>query len=346
MKEYFFLVMTDRKTGPGDRVAAGVLYFVSILYAMVMRFRGRMYKRGFFKVRKAAVPVISVGNITLGGTGKTPFVAFLADRLTALGMKPAVLTRGYGDDEHRMLRDDIPDVPVVVGSNRVRNAEKAVRLGANILIMDDGFQHRRLGRDLDIVLLDSAKPFGNGYVFPRGTLREPQDAIRRADVVVLSKCDKIPEGTDLKKIAGNLDIRQGVPVIAIKYKAKFLSDVTGAVYPAENFKGKKVCIVSGIADPEYFGSMVGKTGAIIESERYFMDHHAYTQNDVNEILRMCVRNEADAVIVTAKDYVKLRKLDLSELESKLFVLKISVDITQGEEVFSAGLNSLIHASRS
>ncbi len=189
-------IVSGRRRGPVAAVLRGALGLAEPCYAAAVRWRNRRYDRGAATVHRVGVPVLSVGNLTLGGTGKTPMVRWLAQWFHNRGARVAVVSRGYGakvgnaNDEALELRRLLPDVPHLENPDRVAAAREAVAtLGCQAILLDDGFQHRRIARDLDIVLLDALAPFGFGHVFPRGTLREPLAGLRRADAVVLSRAD-------------------------------------------------------------------------------------------------------------------------------------------------------------
>ena len=341
LKKYMLSVMKDECGGILSLIIKAFLTVLSWGYRIAIGIVDWSYRTGIRRQYSSGMPTISVGNITLGGTGKTPFTIFLADLLLTKGLKPAVLTRGYGKDECRMLSDELADVPVFVGQDRVRGAKCARRDKRDVLILDDGFQHRRLSRDLDIVLFDSVSMAGNGRLFPRGVLREPVDSIKRADMFVLTKTDMAD--TEGKEEAVKLlnDTAPGKPVIMARHRPAFLADVTGAASAVEELNGKRICLVSGIADPAYFSFMVENLGGRIVERFDYSDHHNYMQKDVRDILKSCHTSDVENIIVTKKDFVKLRDLDISYIEDKLYVLNIVMDIVDGKEFLVAGLNSII-----
>ena len=197
-QSYLRLIRGETR-GAAAVIARGGLGAAAALYAVGAGVRNLAFDRGWKRVERASIPVVSIGNITLGGTGKTPMVEWTARRLRSSGPRVAILSRGYAggsglNDEGRLLDDNLPDVPHLQGADRVRSARVAVEeLESQIVVLDDGFQHRRLHRDLDIVLLDALDPFGRHRLFPRGLLREPVASLRRADVVVLSRADLVPD---------------------------------------------------------------------------------------------------------------------------------------------------------
>ena len=341
IKTYFVSLMKDERSGTVDAVIKVLLKVLSFVYTVAVNIVDRAYKAGIRRKYRVRVPVVSVGNITLGGTGKTPFTIFLADHFLNKGMNPAVLTRGYGKDESRMLRDELPDVPVIVGQDRVKSARWAIEQGRDVLILDDGFQHRRIARDLDVLMLDSVSLFGNGSLFPRGVLREPVSSLERADIIALTKVDRV--GVDRRNdILQRLrDLAPGKPVILTRHRPSCIIDVTGAAYSAESVVGDKVMLVSGIVDPDYLAFLVKKLGAEVVARMDYTDHHRYTQWDVKEMISKYAESGAEKIIITKKDHVKIKDLDISRVEDKLFVLDVVIDIVEGKEKLIAGLNSVI-----
>ncbi|HEY4234670.1 MAG TPA: tetraacyldisaccharide 4'-kinase, partial [Lacipirellulaceae bacterium] len=196
----FHDIVSGRRRGAGPSLARGLMRLAEVPYTLAVRTRNRRYDRGSAAVERVNVPVVSVGNLTLGGTGKTPMVKWLAGWFTERGLRVAIVSRGYGaaagsqNDEAREVAQALPNVPHVQTPDRVAGARRAIdEFGSQLILLDDGFQHRRLARDLDIVLLDATEPFGFGHVFPRGTLREPIEGLRRAGVVCLSRSDLLDE---------------------------------------------------------------------------------------------------------------------------------------------------------
>jgi len=355
LRQYIHDLMHDSENGllsrgPLDvckhltgQVVKPCLLILSYAYSLLVKAHYFFYKVNLLKSYKSQIAVISVGNITLGGTGKTPFTIMLAERLTQKNKKKtSVLIRGYGEDEWKMLEDKLGKhgIKVFVGRDRVKYAKLALQYGACSLILDDGFQHHRLRRDLDIVLLDSTNPFGNRRLFPRGILREPLDSLRRADIVVLTKVDKAKENIpaiadEIKKIA------PGKTIIKAIHKPKDLFDIrTGGEKELAFIAGKKVCMLSAICDASYFKHTVEMSRVRIGLEFTFPDHYPYRMRDLNRIFKECKRENIDTIITTEKDAVKLKKLTLTESEFKILALRIELEIIEGEEELDDGLHRL------
>ena len=345
IKLYMLSIMKGKRKGFFALIVKGVMRFFSWFYALAIGIVDWAYRSGLRRIHKVGAPVVSVGNITLGGTGKTPFTIFLARYLSEKGEKPAVLIRGYGDDERKMLRDELPDVPVFIGQDRVKSAMSALTDKRNVIILDDGFQHRRIDRDLNIVMLDSESLLEEGLLFPRGTLREPLASLERSDILVLSKIDKVDDEGKSKILRKLKDIAPDKLVVTARHRIAYLNDVTGAVYSVESLAGQNVCLVSGIADPDYFAGCVKELGAVIASRYDYVDHYDYRQRDIDRITADVWSKKLERVITTKKDYVKMQRLDLSRLEEKLFIMDMEMDIVEGKEDLIGRLNSVVSSKR-
>jgi tetraacyldisaccharide 4'-kinase len=236
---------------------------------------------------RAGVPVICIGNITVGGTGKTPMAGWVVEVLKKAGKHPAILTRGYGGDEPRLLEK--LGVPVIAEPDRVRGAALARGKGADVLVMDDGFQHLRLARDLDIVLVDATDPWGGGHLLPWGRLREPREALGRAQAVVITRIDQAPETVSR--------IREEVARLA---PSALLAEAVHDPVGGEDLSGKKVLAVCGIGNPEAFRRTLESLGAQV-TLKVFPDHHRYTTADVAAVNTL----DAGTVVMTEKDAAKL-----------------------------------------
>ncbi|MCM8790940.1 MAG: tetraacyldisaccharide 4'-kinase [Candidatus Omnitrophica bacterium] len=343
MVNFIYSLMTDKRKGVIFAPLKAALYILSILYAMAIFARRLLYRFKILKSHSVPIKVISVGNLTLGGTGKTPFTIALAGILeNELKRSAAVLIRGYGWDEQALLKKNMPDIPVLVGEDRAKSAHKAIRLyGSQFAILDDGFQHWELKRDLDIVLVDARNPFGNGRLFPRGVLREPLSALKRAHVVVLTKVNKASP-SHLEALRSRIRaINSHVVFLEAVHRPKYLYDPKARKNRDIFFaKGKKVILVSSIGDPEYFEETAKDLGAVVLEHISFGDHHNYTLRDVETIIRRCGGRSLDFLITTEKDAVKFARMSFSFGAYTMMQLAIEMEITAGKELLVARLNSL------
>lgn len=337
-KRYIYDLMRDKRNDLLSRAIKTLLLLTSYLYGLLVRCNNFFYRISILKSHKAPVTVISVGNITLGGTGKTPFVIMLSKRVK----KPAVLIRGYGEDEWKMLEDKLGKLggKVFVGKDRVKTAKEAIRDGADVIILDDGFQHRRLKRDLNIALIDSANPFGNRRLFPRGILREPISGLKRADIIVLTKSDMakgyIPEIEDeIKKLA------PGKPIIRAFHRPTKLFELWGGGEEGISFlHNKRICVFSAICDSLYFKHTAETIGARVLLEFVFPDHYNYKRHDLERIFAKCKTEKIDTVVTTEKDAVKLKNLRFAEEGIRVMALAIELEVTEGDKELDASLYRL------
>ena len=315
------------------------------LYRLGVSARNRAFDRGWKATHRAGVPVVSVGNLTLGGTGKTPMVEWIGRWYRARGVRVAILSRGYGDtsgmnDEGRVLEENLPDVPHLQSPDRVALARTAVEeLESEALILDDGFQHRRLARDLDIVLLDALDPFGLGRIFPRGLLREPIDSLRRADLVVLSRADLVDEATR-RSIRARAEGRAGpFRWVEARHAPLDLVDAEGRSFPLSDAAGRKVAAFCGIGNPEGFRRTLGGLGLDLAGFRAFADHHPYTGPDVGDLASWARETGSELALTTQKDLVKLRALRLGPIP--LLALRIGLEVMDGLETLTEALSKSI-----
>ena len=263
---------------------------------------------------RAPVPVISVGNITAGGTGKTPCVVAMAEWLAAAGVRPGVVMRGYRavaggpNDEERLIRETVPSAIVRANPDRRIAIAEAVAEGAGAIILDDGFQHLRVARDLDIVLVDATAPFGGGSVLPAGLLREPPEALAVAGAIVITRSDQVPAEA-LRALEGELDrLAPAVPRFRAVHQPAGLATLGGGAMPLSDLAGARVLCACAIARPEAFIQTVRTLGAEIGGECLFPDHHAFDVADAARMQADMHRCGARAIVLTAKDAVKLRLL--------------------------------------
>ena len=331
------------------------LYLPACLYSIIVRIRARLYQCGMLKTRRLPCKVISIGNLAAGGTGKTPFTIYLCGLLKDKGFKPAVVIRGYkgasegstcvvsdgknilmspfdAGDEAVLLSRSLTGVPVVMGSNRYEAGILAVdRFGADVVVLDDGYQHLALQRDLNILLMDAAHPFGNGHTLPLGYLREPGSAAGRADIIVLTRC----EGVDLKTPG----LPTGVPVAMAAYRQSSIYDIynNNVVAPGE-LTGKCIMPVAAVADPASFSLIMNGLNAKILKGKFYPDHHSYSHSDLTEIEAEATRDGADFILVTEKDAVKLTTLRPSKLP--ILAVAIQIQIVAGNDLLDNLVNNL------
>ncbi len=294
------------------------------LYGLATRLRARAYRSGMLPSHQLPVPVVSVGNLTFGGTGKTPTVVALVRDLVRRGRHPGVLTRGYrrqGDapvllvgpdpgvavattgDEPAELARRLPGVPVAVDADRVRGAAAALAMGADILLLDDGFQHLRLQRDLDLVLIDAGDPWGGGALPPRGRLREPADALARASAVLLTKLPSPPDAVAAGIEERVRELAPGTPVLWSRMVPRSVRTPEEALQP-DALAGRRVLAFAGLGRPRGFSALLEEAGAQVVASRWFPDHHAYSSADLEEVTS-AARYHGAVPVTTVKDAVKL-----------------------------------------
>lgn len=349
MEETWLAIVRGERRGPLAFAARFGLRLASWPYRLGVGWRNGCYNRRWKTVHRAAVPVISVGNLSLGGTGKTPLVEYVARFYREIGIRVAVLSRGYGarpgrderNDEAMILEENLPDVPHYQDPDRVSSAARAVEESeSELLVLDDGFQHRRLHRELDVVVIDATRPPSGDYLFPRGTLREPADGLHRAGAIVLTRCDQVSQ-RDLDAIHGWLDRRApGKPIAATEHRPIEL--LGGAEpEPVESLRGRAVGAFCGIGNPAGFRRTLEGLGTRVVDLRAFRDHHGYSRADVEDLARWAAGLPADALVLTTqKDWVKLR---IGELAGRpLRAVRIGLAFRQGQREFDEALRRVVH----
>jgi tetraacyldisaccharide 4'-kinase len=361
-------VIFGRRRGLGAFLARLVLRGFSWLYGFIVRLRLRAFRRNWKHQSHLGTMVVSVGNLTVGGTGKTPVVELLARTLRDRGRQVAVLSRGYksrkldrlqewpgltddereelpkivsdgadillgsahAGDEPYMLAKNLPGVPVIVDRDRVNGGKFAVgELGCDTLILDDGLQYLRLDHEIDIVLVDQNAPFGTRALLPRGSLREPPRNLCRASYIMLTKCEGPTDPSLLQRIR---KFNPTAEIIETTHAPKYLQRVFGNGRLAlENLEDRYVAAISGIAVPESFERLLDKLGANVEFHRTFADHHAFSQRDVDRFMRRCLERDIDLIVTTEKDAVRFPKPD--EMDVDIYFLRIEVEILSGLDVW-------------
>jgi len=342
-------------SGQSKGFIASVLRFLlgiaAIGYLLAVRFRNMLYSKGLLKMHKVDATVLCVGNITVGGTGKTPLVVWLC-KLIAQQYKYAILTRGYKAtqnhiDEPAMLAESCPEAEVIVNPDRVAGATEAIeKYTADVLVMDDGFQHRRLARDLDIIAIDATQPFGFGKLLPAGLLREPVSSLNRANAAVITRCDQVTEVqlSELEQIlrATNPDMviakSTHTPVYA---KSKDNEEIS-----IGQLKGKKIFAFCGIGNPDAFLNTVNNLGANVAGSKIYDDHYHYTNASLAEISEHGKELDVDLILTTQKDWTKvISKLELQNSKSKSYPpfahLKIEIKFLAGQDKLTALINDVL-----
>lgn len=344
----FHDIVSGKRRDLTAAVSRAILRLASIPYGASVRRRNRRFDRGKRPVFQAACPVVSVGNITLGGAGKTPMVEWLARWLRARRVRVAILSRGYGaekgavNDEALELEERLPDVPHLQNRDRVASAQIAVEeLASQFLLLDDGFQHRGLARDLDLVLIDALSPFGYGRLFPGGALREPLSGLSRADVIGLSRADAV---TAKERQAIRDKVARHAPNadwIELSHRPLELICWRGKPQPLAAFAGRRVAAFCGIGNPDGFLHTLTSSGFEVAGFRTFPDHHPYGKQDVAllEAWGKSLPADTACLLCTHKDLVKLQTRQLGG--RPLFALKIGIEITQGQELLEKRLQALL-----
>lgn len=323
------------------------LLLLSFVYGMVICLRNWLYDTGLRAERNVERPVISVGNLTVGGTGKTPTTEWLVRWFIERGSRPAILSRGYcskegRNDEALLLATRLPDVPHRQHPNRFRAALDAIQLdAANVLVLDDGFQHRRLARFGDIVLIDATCPFGYGHLLPRGLLREPKRSLRRADAIVITRSDLVNQ-TELDALQRRLDqIAPGVPQTTSRHVPTSLVPYPqGIPQPPEFLSGKHVGLFCSIGNPTAFRQTVEMLGASVVWTAEFPDHHWFTDADIEQIVRS--DTPVQVFVTTEKDAAKLNGHWPSSVT--LMVLHVEIELLSGKEALLGLLEEALQAS--
>lgn len=323
--------------------------FISFFYLLGHHFRLWAYRWGIFPRRSLDCRVISVGNLTLGGTGKTPFVMMIAEILRGNGFKPAILTRGYGGksnkpvnvvcdgkeiflspewvgDEAVMMAEKLKNVPILTGADRFQTGRYALEnFGIDTLILDDGFQHLALRRDLDILLCDHQRPLGNNYLFPAGELREPASETRRADMVCFTHYSGGP-------IKFSSQFLGSIPQIKTHLRLDSIINMeNGDVCDAEVLKSQPVVAFCGIANPEGFRQILQDAQVQLKVFKAFPDHHEYSLNDIKELESIASQEGGKFILVSEKDAVKLKDMKFS---LPFFKVVIDLEILEGREIFN------------
>ena len=365
----------DRDQPVRVRLLLAVLKALSVVFAGIVGTRYFLYRIGILRRFPLGVQVVSIGNVTAGGTGKTPVTEIFARTLAAEGRKVAILSRGYrrkeapwwvrmftqvvtpplvvsdgrhvlidsaeGGDEPYMLASNLPGVAVVVDRDRVKAGRYAVkRLGCDTIILDDGFQYQKLKHAIEVVLVDATNPFGNGNMLPRGILREPARNLKHADIIFLTKCsgDVSAVRDEIRRLNGTAEI------VECTHAPKMLRDVwSREEFPLSWLQGKTTCTLSGIASPKGFENSLRRLGArVVWCERY-ADHHRYNSSEILYALNRTADMGADALVTTEKDAVRFPRLETAPV--RCLYLRVAIEILSGAESFDQIINRICFRRR-
>ncbi|MGA0849293.1 MAG: tetraacyldisaccharide 4'-kinase [Chthoniobacterales bacterium] len=366
-ERYAVDVILERREGGRANALKFVLGGFSRLYERAVQTRLGLYRRRLLRAQELGCPVVSIGNLTVGGTGKTPVAEMLARELQKRGRRVAILSRGYksvprpfmqrlknklfkhldlfpprivsdghkvlldsrraGDEPH-MLAKNLPGVCVLVDKDRVKSGLHALRhFDSDLLLLDDGLQYQRLRHRIDVVLVDRQAPFGNEHLLPRGTLREPPRNLRRASYIIVTKCGPEPDEALLRRLR---KLNRTAAIIECNHAPRHWEDLrTGQKFPLEHLRGRHVGAMSGIARPESFEEGVRELGAIVEISKAFADHHRFTKKEILRFLEWCDRRSLDALVTTEKDAVRFPDIDNPPVP--MLFLRVEIEILRGRE---------------
>lgn len=375
-EQFVLEAIFEKRRGKRANLLRGFLFLLSKSFEGLVSLRRFLYKYRIFRDHTLGCLVVSVGNLTVGGTGKTPVVEKFARALAQKGRKVAILSRGYksaprptwqrillwvtryekripprvvsdgqnllldseqAGDEPYMLASNLPDVVVLVDKDRVKSGRYAIeRFKADTLVLDDGFQHWRLKSRLNLVLVDRHYPFGNNHLLPRGTLREAPTALKRASHVFITKSN----GTGSVELRERIkSINAGAQIIECTHHPLYLQNVfTGERKPLEFLKHLKVAALSGIAMPDGFEQGLEKLGAELVHTKQYADHHRYTQQEILNMINRSKKRQAQAIITTEKDAVRFPKLD--RVDVPIYYLRVEIKIIEGAKDFDDAVNRI------
>jgi tetraacyldisaccharide 4'-kinase len=366
LEQFAIDVILGRRRGVRAALLRGLLYALSFIYERLVQLRLFLYRHRIFREHTLGCLVISIGNLTVGGTGKTPIVEKFARALRAGGRRVAILSRGYksipgpaprkrffgknepspprvvsdgksllldsrtAGDEPYMLAKNLKDVVVLVDKDRVKSGLFAIKeLKADTLLLDDGLQYLHLKHRLDIVLIDRQAPFGNEHLLPRGTLREPPRNLRRASYIFITKSTGEPNDELIKRIRR---YNRTAEIIECAHQPLHLQNVlTGEQIPLERLRDTYVGSICGIAAPESFEDGLRKLGARLELSKRYTDHHRYTEAELQSFITRCVRRDLEMIVTTEKDAVRFPRL--AKTDVPIYFLRVEIAILSGHETW-------------
>lgn len=376
LEAYILSIIEDRQQGKRHLPVRIFLFSLSVIFAALVQTRLWLYRKGIHQPHTLGCQVISIGNLTVGGTGKTPIVEIFARTLQKSGRKVAILSRGYkkdelpflirmknkllfrekkepprvvsdgerllldsalSGDEPYMLANNLKDVVVVVDKDRVKAGAWAInKYGCDTLILDDGFQYLTLKHRLDIVLVDRTNPFGNWRMLPRGILREPVRNIKRAGFIFITKSNG-DGADDLKRTLRQYNTE--AEIVECRHCARFLKNVyTDDIQPLEFLKGLNIAAISGIARPKGFEDELIRLGAKVLYHKRYADHHRYSQQEILDCINRSIQRGAQIIVTTEKDAVRFPKIERRDLP--IYYLRVEIEMLSGEEKFNEWINRI------
>ena len=344
--ESFRRLIDGRATGLVATLSRTGLSAIEIPYEALVRLRNYGYEHSILTTKKASAPVISVGNLTLGGTGKTPLVAWLAHWFAQHNKKPAIISRGYKaktgqlSDEAAELKILLPTVPHYTNKQRIIAAREAITKGSDVLLLDDGFQHRQISRDLNLVTIDATDPFGCNRLFPRGLLREPLWGLKRADALVLTRTDQVSIKTrnEIQEQCFRFVGSHDKPWIETEHRPSNLRLVDGTTQPLKTLQDKRILSLSAIGNPAAFHRTLTTLGNEPVATLTFPDHHTYTTDDIHRISEETESVGAEIIVTTLKDLVKLPLASVRD--RPLCALEIGIQFQTGLQDLEYLLNKI------
>lgn len=348
MNEIFWRnLITSKNPSWGQKILRSLLLVLSVFYRFAIFIRNTLYDTSIIRASKVSAAVVSIGNITTGGTGKTPLVAWLCNYFISRNIKTAVLTRGYKKkndiaDEPAMLAKAAPGVIISVNPDRTAAAKKTINEhGAKLLVMDDGFQHRKLARNVNIVAIDATEPFGHEKLLPAGLLREPVKSIKRADAVVITRANQnSPEKIDeIKKRIS--EIKPDIIFSAAVHKPTFIKLIKDKQIPLNQLAGRKIYAFCGIGNPDAFFQTLSDMALNIVGTSVYNDHHRYTTDDIAAIYEDARYKQAEYVITTHKDWIKTALLSVEKFQIPFAALMVELEFVEGQEKIIALVNKAL-----
>ena len=347
MRKYLYLVVNNKRTGVFVKLFQLVLLPLSYIYKGIVYLLRWMYTVGILKENRIPRPVISIGNITIGGVGKTPIIQLIAEYIKKQSLAPAILMRGYQskkirdsgqaivrNDEAIMLENSLKGIPVLVGQNRVKKAQEYLNNNSiDVFLLDDGFQHWKMYRNLNIVAIDATNPFGNRHLIPRGILREPFRSLARADMIVITKTDIGQSNVSMIRSLVKT-IKNDMPIVETIHQPVCFQELYHQDCKDLTFlQNKRICCFCSIGHPDSFLQTLETLKINIHKNFWFLDHHWYEEKDVAEIAQYAIENEINFLVTTLKDAVKLKDYKHLWGDLKVLILKIKIQIIRGEHEF-------------